>query len=125
MPTIDLTPRHIAELRTILERVVPGAEVLAYGSRVNGRGHEGSDLDLVVRNPERPDDPEQNLRRLREDLSESNLPILVEALDWARIPEEFRREIQCQPVVVLTRGTRRREDAETVSGFAVYSRPPV
>ena len=37
--------------------------------------------------------PQANLSELREALSESNLPILVDLLDWARIPESFRREI--------------------------------
>jgi predicted nucleotidyltransferase len=29
---------------------LPDAEVLAYGSRVSGTAHDGSDLDLAVRN---------------------------------------------------------------------------
>lgn len=33
----------------LLGQHVPQAEVWAYGSRVNGGAHEGSDLDLVLR----------------------------------------------------------------------------
>ena len=43
-----------------------------------------------------------DVRRLRDALAESNLPILVEVFDRARIPDDIRREIQGQPVVALT-----------------------
>ena len=92
-------------LRDLLERHVPGAEVWAYGSRVTGGAHEGSDLDLVVRNPGQLDQPRRSLASLREALSESNLPILVEVLDWARIPESFRREIERRHVPVVSPDT--------------------
>jgi predicted nucleotidyltransferase len=60
---------------------------------VNGTAHEGSDLDLVVRNPADLSHPQPDMSELREAFSESNLPILVDLLDWARIPESFRQEI--------------------------------
>jgi predicted nucleotidyltransferase len=103
MPTLDLQPRHLRVVLDLLRQNVPDAEVWAYGSRVNQTAHETSDLDLVIRNPERLDAPFKNLHRLRDAFSESNLPIFVEVQDWARIPEDFRREIQRQPVVTLPR----------------------
>lgn len=60
---------------------------------MNGTAHEGSDLDLVVRNPADLSHPQPDMSELREAFSESNLPILVDLLDWARIPESFRQEI--------------------------------
>jgi predicted nucleotidyltransferase len=101
MPTLDLSPAHLRMLLEIIERHVPGAQVWAYGSRVTGGAHEGSDLDLVIRNPERLEQPLANLARLRNALSESNLPLLVEVFDWARLPESFRREIELQHVVLM------------------------
>jgi predicted nucleotidyltransferase len=103
MPTLDLQPRHLEMLLEVLRQHVPDAEIWAYGSRVKHTGHETSDLDLVIRNPAQLDVPLKNLHLLRDALSESNLPIFVEVLDWARIPEGFRREIQLQPVVILPR----------------------
>jgi predicted nucleotidyltransferase len=89
-------------LLDLLVAHLPDAEVWAYGSRVNGHAHEGSDLDLVVRNPDRLDQPQRQLYLLRDALTESNLPILVEVLDWARIPEDMRREIERQHLVITT-----------------------
>ena len=48
---LSMQPRHLALLRQLLQQLLPHAEVWAYGSRVNGDGHEASDLDLVVRHP--------------------------------------------------------------------------
>ena len=102
MPTLDLPPAYLQMLLPIVRAHAPDAEVWAYGSRVGGQGHEGSDLDLVVRNPERLDMPQKHLHHLRDALNESNLPFLVEVLDWARIPEEFRREIEHRHVAVFS-----------------------
>jgi uncharacterized protein len=102
MTTLDLQPGYLRILLDILNRHAPDAEVWAYGSRVTGNAHEGSDLDLVIRNPGRLDKAQKNISRLREALIESNLPILVELLDWARISEPFRREIERQHVIVMS-----------------------
>lgn len=93
MATLDLRPEWLAIVRGILEHHLPDAEVLAFGSRVNGTSHDGSDLDLVARNCADPTKPLPALLDAKEAFSESNLPILVDILDWARIPEHFRQQI--------------------------------
>jgi hypothetical protein len=40
---LNRQPEHLALLLDILNRHAPQAEVWAYGSRVNGTGHDGSD----------------------------------------------------------------------------------
>lgn len=97
---LQLSPRHLAMLRELLQRHLPSAEVWAYGSRVTGTSHETSDLDLVVRNPLDLAEEIAGLPALRGALSDSNLPLLVDVADWARIPERFRREIEAGYVVV-------------------------
>jgi uncharacterized protein len=91
---LNLKPEYLAVVKKILVTHVPNMIVWAYGSRVNGQAHEGSDLDLVVVNPKDNSIPQENLIELRTAFSESNLPILVEVLDWARIPETFKQEIK-------------------------------
>jgi predicted nucleotidyltransferase len=100
MPKLKLKPQHLNLLREVLERHVPEAEVWAYGSRVNGDAHDGSDLDLMARNPSALEQPQKQLHTLREALSESNLPMMVDVLDWALTPQDFRREIERQHVMV-------------------------
>ena len=96
---LDLQPRHREYLEALLREHVPDTEVWAYGSRVNGRSHEGSDLDLVVRGPELEPLGSEFLDLLAA-IQESNIPILVQAHDWARLPESFHQEIQRDYVVV-------------------------
>ncbi|EIC19375.1 nucleotidyltransferase domain-containing protein [Thiorhodovibrio frisius] len=100
--TLALRPRHLAMLQALLQQHLPHAEVWAYGSRVNGNGHDASDLDLVVRQPNDLKQPTRELGETREALSESNLPIRVEIVDWARIPASFQREIEQAYVAVQT-----------------------
>ena len=100
MQEIDLDPRYLRLRLELLAENVPGTEVWAYGSRVTHNAHETSDLDLVIRNPRQLEQP-LHLQKLRAALADSNLPIVVDVLDWASIPDDFRREIQSQVVVPL------------------------
>ena len=96
---LALPPRYRRMVEALLREHVPDAEVWAYGSRVNGRSHDGSDLDLVVRGPAlEPLGIE--FSELVEAFQESNIPILVQAHDWARLPESFHVEIERGYVVV-------------------------
>ena len=72
----------------------------AYGSRINASGHDGSDLDLVLRHPNNVPVEPRRFFALKNALEESELPILVDVLDWARLPETFRREIERAYVIV-------------------------
>ena len=88
-------------LEDILRAHLPTVEVWAYGSRVSGHSHGGSDLDLVLRSPELEQIPFHKLVDLEEALRESTIPFLVEARDWARLPESFHSEIKHDYVVLL------------------------
>ena len=101
MATIDLRPEWLQIVRQLIAAHLPDAEVLAYGSRVSGMSHEASDLDLVARNPADISRPLAGVVALRDAFSESDLPILVDVLDWARIPESFRQEIIRGGVVLV------------------------
>ncbi len=96
---LDLPRRYRDQLETLLNKHVPGVEVWAYGSRVNGESHEGSDLDLVLRGPAL-ESLHGGFYDLLEAIEKSNIPILIQAHDWAILPESFHREIERGYVVV-------------------------
>lgn len=102
---LDLAPRHHSVLMALLEKHLPGVEAWAYGSRVNGRSHAGSDLDLVLRSPGLEQIPIRRFAAFLEAVRESSIPFLIEVHDWARLPNWFRREID-RSHVVLGRGRR-------------------
>ena len=97
---LDLPGRWRRELESLLAEHVPDAEVWAYGSRVTGRSHEASDLDLVLRGPDLDRIPSDQLGDLRDALDESNIPIIVQFHDWPRLPPSFHPEIKRQYVVL-------------------------
>lgn len=99
---LNLNPKYVALLHKILSRYIPDKEVWVYGSRIKGKAHEGSDLDLVVKDPKGLSIPEKRLSALREAITESNLPILVDILDWSSLPEHFQKEIKEQHEVFFT-----------------------
>jgi len=97
---LDLRPEWLDIILKIIATHLPEAEVIAYGSRVTGSAHEGSDLDLAVRNISNPLIALCNLAEVRDAFSESNIPVLVDILDWAQIPDSFREEIEQSGVVI-------------------------
>lgn len=97
---LTLSARHLAELRALLDRHVPDAEVWAFGSRVTGGAHEGSDLDLALRNAQDPNQPVAGLADLREALQSSSLPMLVQAHDASELPLAFRAAIERRHLVI-------------------------
>ena len=88
-------------LEEILREQAPGVEVWVYSSRVSGQSHGGSDLDLVLRGPDLEEIPIGKLVELEEALRLSTIPFLVEARDWARLPESFCREIERGYVILV------------------------
>ena len=98
---LHLKLRHRRMLEDILRAHVPEVEVWAYGSRISGHSHDGSDLDLVLRSPELNEIPIDQLVDLEEALRDSTIPFLIEARDWARLPDSFHREITRDFVVLV------------------------
>jgi len=89
---IDLPPEDLAVIRKILSETVPECRAVAFGSRVRGTSRRFSDLDLAVegKGPLATD----ALEVLRDRLSASDLPVLVDVVDLARVSEIFRRRIE-------------------------------
>lgn len=94
LATLDLPPRHLQALQALLQAHVPEAQVWAYGSRVMGGAHEGSDLDIVLRYPEDLTQEVAGGLDLQEALQNSALPMVVETHQWARLPAAFHRTIE-------------------------------
>lgn len=99
---IDLEPRYIELVRRILARYVPKLEVRVFGSRINGTSRAYSDLDLVIVGMDALD--WQRLNSLKEAFAESDLPFMVDVLDWNQISDEFRKLIDRNYEVIQKAG---------------------
>ena len=100
MPKLNLSLIYLAQVKEILNQNAHGFEVWAYGSRVDGRSHDASDLDLVLRNPADLHQPIENLSQLKQSFIDSNLPFLVDVMDWACLPVSYREEIKKRHIIV-------------------------
>ena len=80
-------------LRAILQtHGIPLKEVFAFGSRVHGRNLKRfSDLDLCIQTDKALDG--DLLLRLGLAFAESDLPIKVDVIDWARTKPAFQEAI--------------------------------
>ena len=100
---IDITAKQRKIVTDLLERHLPNTTAWVYGSRAKWASRPQSDLDLVVFAT-----PEQNGRvsDLREALEESNLPFRVDLFVWDAVPEQFRKQIKSEHVVLVESGAR-------------------
>lgn len=68
-------------------------KIWAYGSRVTGRAHDCSDLDLAIRTPNRDELFVEELDNFKQRLTDSNIPFFVDVMDWGIIPDSFKENI--------------------------------
>ncbi len=99
---LHLQPKHRQVLEGLLRTHLSGVEVWAYGSRVSGKSHAGSALDLVLRGPGLTEIALAQLGDFEEAVRDSTIPFLVEVRDWARIPRQFQREIERDHLVLVS-----------------------
>ena len=97
---IDITAGQRKTVLVLLERHLPNTTVWVYGSRAKWTSRPQSDLDLVVFAT-----PEQSVRvgELREAFEESSLPFRVDLFVWDAVPEQFRKQIKREHVVLVER----------------------
>ena len=100
MCAIDITAEQRKTVLALLARHLPNTTAWVYGSRVKWTARLQSDLDLVVFAT-----PEQagRVSDLREAFEESNLPFRVDLFVWDDVPEQFRKTIEAEHVVLVER----------------------
>jgi predicted nucleotidyltransferase len=96
---IDLSADHARLLLSILRaHLPPSTQAWVFGSRATGRARRYSDLDLAI-------DAGRCLTldeigRLTEAFSDSDLPYRVDLVDWYDIDDRWRRTIATERVLL-------------------------
>ena len=95
---IDIEEKYMAEIRRIINEHVPDCEVRAFGSRIEGKAEQFSDLDLVLVGSEKLN--WRRIERLKDAFAASNLPMTVDVLDWHAASKEFQAVVDKQYEVI-------------------------
>lgn len=84
---IDLAPQHLSWVKEILQQQVPDCEVWVFGSRVNGKARQFSDLDLLLQGSVKLN--WRVIERLKDAFSASDLPMIVDVVDAYTVSAEM------------------------------------
>ena len=97
MNKLFIKPEYLKMLMDIFDSYCPDAEIWAYGSRIDGTAHDGSDLDRVVKDFH---SKTAYIGELKELLSESNIPFLIYIFEFEKLPDSFKEEIKKNYIVI-------------------------
>jgi predicted nucleotidyltransferase len=93
---VVLTPTELHTVRSIVEAVIPGAQVRVFGSRSTGTARPFSDLDLLVVDP-----VQLSWRQragLRERFEASALPFRVDVVEATGLSEGMAERVWLESV---------------------------
>ena len=90
MNNLFIKPKYLQMLLNIFKAYCPEATIWAYGSRLGGDSHDGSDLDLAVIDF---GDAKCSLGELKSLLSDSDIPFLVDVVEYSNLSDIFQKEI--------------------------------
>lgn len=91
---MNIKQEYIDYIVSIAAPFMQGYNLYAYGSRVNGNSHEGSDLDLVIICKTCESKNFENLDKLNAIIEDSDLPILVDISDYSTFSTSFKNNIK-------------------------------
>lgn len=75
----------------IIERHIPLAKIILYGSRARGDFQEGSDIDIALDMGTKIDS--LLISNIMWDLEDSDLPILFDIVDFSKMSENMKKNI--------------------------------
>lgn len=88
---LNVKEEYLKELKEIFNSYCPKAEIWAYGSRVKNDCHQGSDLDLTIKNF---NEENKDISKLKNLINDSNIPFLIDINEFDKLPEYFKKEIE-------------------------------
>lgn len=95
---INLEPKHLDIVSSILRSIIPYITVWAFGSRVKFTNKPHSDLDLVLIS-EQPVNI-VTLSNLQDAFEESNLPFTVDILEYSKLSKHIQEEIEKEYILL-------------------------
>lgn len=103
---IDVTIKNMQIIKSLLKMFLPNTIVWVFGSRVKFTSRPESDLDLVAFIKH---DQEIKLNELKEAFDESDLEFRVDIHNWNNIPENFKKIIEKEYMIIQSSDAVRNE----------------
>lgn len=88
MSTAQLEERHLAMIRSILQRHPSVERAAIFGSRALGESDRGSDIDLALFGKI----DEQSLGLIRSELEDTTIPLFFDVLIYSAVTNDALRE---------------------------------
>ena len=88
---LNLKEKHLKMIQDIFIKYCPNAEIWAYGSRISGDSHTGSDLDLTIKTF---NDENKHIYELKNLFEENDIPFLVDIVEFDKLSNSFQKEIE-------------------------------
>jgi uncharacterized protein len=96
---IELASRYVQQVWRIAQNHVPYCNVYIFGSYARGTACLNSDVDLAILGRE-PLGIEKMLR-LKEAYENSDLPFLVDVVDWSEANPRFKAMVESQGMIEI------------------------
>lgn len=91
---VDIDAKHLKKILTILKMRAPDSTLIAFGSRVEFTAKPNSDLDLAIICDKKT--AQKAIPRIVDDFQESNIPFNIDILDYNRLPDNMKKNIDRQ-----------------------------
>src|SRR5688572_3208977 len=88
---MDKLEKYKNIIMPIIERYVPEAKIILYGSRARGDFQEGSDIDIALDMGSKIDS--SLMSSIMWDIDDSDLPILFDIVDFSKMTENMKKNI--------------------------------
>lgn len=84
-------PESLEFIKKTVRKYLPATEyeLFVYGSRASGQADKWSDIDVGIKGRKKV--PFDTLATISEEIRESDLPYLVDVVDFNRVSEKFRK----------------------------------
>ncbi len=89
MAEIDLEDKYIKFIKDTIGAILPDAEIYIYGSRVQGKACNYSDVDIALQAPDKKEISFDKLLKIKSDFENSTFPYKVDIVDLQSLSEKF------------------------------------
>ena len=92
METLDLESKYVDFIKSLVHSVLKNADIFIFGSRVQGKAKEYSDVDIALKSAD--EIPFEKILILKAKFSDSTFPYKVDIVDLNTLDKNFLDIIQ-------------------------------